>query len=54
MQGDRELDDTEARREMSANLAYHVDHAIADVLRDLRQLRFRQIPQVCGRQDPIQ
>jgi hypothetical protein len=54
MERNRELDDAQSGREVAADLADHVDHAVADVLRDLRQFGFREAPQVCGRQDPIE
>jgi hypothetical protein len=39
---------------MPAHPADDIDHAVANVLRDLRQLGLREVPQICGRQDPIE
>jgi hypothetical protein len=48
MQSDRQLDNTEAGREVAADTADHVDDPVAHLRRDLRQLVLRQTAQVAG------
>jgi hypothetical protein len=54
VQRDRQLNDAEPGREVAADLADDIDHAVAQFLSDLWQLLLRQLPQLRGAVDPIQ
>jgi hypothetical protein len=46
VQGDGQLDDAETGREVPADAADDIDHAVTDVLRELRKVGLIQLPQV--------
>src|SRR5690606_25846068 len=53
MQRDRQLDDAQARGEMTAELADHINHPVPDLAGDLWQFVLRESPQIFGRIDTI-